>query len=210
MPRATLLQCARRLPRSRAPASSPKEDTMSIRKPIAALAAAIVLAATGIARSQEPPKPSPEIQRITALAGTFDGEASYTVGGKTTKFTLHHVNKVIAGGFGLAAHEEADVPGMGHYEAENLFGWDPGRQMLHLFSVTSDPNTHDHAGKWTDAHHATLRYEGLRDGKKLVEVIPMEVVNADEYRFKSTLTVAGGSPEVFEATMKRTGALSSK
>ena len=173
-------------------------------------AGAALLMATGAARAQDMPKPAPEIQRITALAGTFDGEAAYTVGGKTTKFTLHHVNKVIAGGFGLATHEQADVPGMGRYEAENLFGWDAGRQMLHLFSVTSDPNTHDHAGQWTDARHATLRYEGLRDGKKLVEVIPMEVLGPDEYRFRSTVTVAGQPPEVFEATMKRVGTLSSK
>ena len=185
---------------------------MNIRKlgPASLIAATVLFSAAGRTRAQEAPKPSPEIQRITALAGTFDGEAAYTVGGKTTKFTLHHVNKVIAGGFGLAAHEEADVPGMGHYEAENLFGWDAGRRMLHLFSVTSDPNSHDHAGTWTDTRHATLRYEGLRDGKKLVEVIPMEIVSADEYRFRSTVTVAGQSPEVFEATMKRVDTLSSK
>jgi len=173
-------------------------------------AAAALLLATGAARAQDMPKPAPEIQRITALAGTFDGEAAYTVGGKTTKFTLHHVNKVIAGGFGLATHEQADVPGMGRYEAENLFGWDAGKGELHLYSVTNDPYTHDHAGRFTDEKHATLRYQGLRDGKKLVEVIPMEVLGPDEYRFRSTITVAGQPPEVFEATMKRVGTLSSK
>jgi len=169
---------------------------------------ALLLPAAG--RAQEAPKPPAEIQRITALAGNFDGEASYTAGGKTMRFTLHHVNRVIAGGFGLAVHEQADSPEMGHYEAENLFGWDAGKKMLHLFSVTTDPNTHDHAGSWKDATHATLRYEGMKDGKKLVEVIPMEVVSANEYRFRSTLTVAGGSPEVFEATMKRVDKVSQR
>ena len=176
----------------------------SIRRVVLAAAAlmpaALLLAPP--ARAQAP-TPAPEIQRITALAGTFEGEAAYTVGGKTTRFRLHHVNKVISGGFGLAAHEDADIPGMGHYEAENLFGWDAGRRRLHLFSVTNDPNTHDHSGPWSDATHARLRYEGLRDGKRLVEVIPLEVVSANEYRFRSVTTVAGAAPEIFEATMKR-------
>jgi len=163
-----------------------------------------------VAHAQQAPQPAPEIQRITALAGKFDGEASFTVDGKTTKFTLHHENRVIAGGFGLVTHEEADIPGLGHYEAEDLFGWDTGKKQLHLFSVTNDPCTHDHAGRWSDATHAILRYEGMREGKQLVEVIPMEIVGKDEYRFTSTTTVAGQKPERFDATMKRVGSLSSR
>ena len=167
------------------------------------IACALSVPAARTSRAQESPRPSDEIKRITALAGNFDGAASFTAGGKTTRFTLHHVNRVIAGGFGLAVHESADAPEMGHYEAENLLGWDAGRKLLHLFSVTSDPNTHDHAGPWRGATHVTLRYEGLRDGKRMVEVIPFEIVSPNEYRFRSTVTVPGQAPEVFEATMKR-------
>lgn len=167
----------------------------------AALLSTALALAPALARAQS--APAPEIQRLAAMAGTFDGEASYTASGKTVRFRLHHVNKVIAGGYGLAVHEEADAPELGHYEAENLFGWDAGRRRLHLFSVTTDPNTHDHSGRWSDATHALLRYEGLKDGKRLVEEIPFELVSANEYRFRSTLTVAGAAPEVFAATMKR-------
>jgi len=175
-----------------------------------ALLALGLVALSNHARAQDAPQPSPEIKRLTALAGKFEGEAQYTAGGKTIRFTLHHDNRVGAGGFCLANHETADVPGMGHYEAENLFGWDAGKGELHLYSVTNDPYTHDHAGRFTDEKHATLRYQGLRDGKKLSEVIPMEILGPDEYRFKSTLTVAGGTPEVFVATMKRVSELSAR
>lgn len=179
---------------------------------IAFSAAALIVtnAVTRSAHSEQAPQPAPEIARITALAGKFDGEAVFTANGETKKFVLHHTSRVIAGGFGLAVHEEADIPGVGHYEAENLIGWDAGKKQLHLLSVTNDPYTHDHAGRWTDPTHVTLRYEGLQDGKKLVEVIPMEVPSANQYRFQSTLTVAGQTPQKFEATMKRVGDLSSR
>jgi len=177
---------------------------------IITLATAALVAPLANAHAQQPPQPAPEIARITALAGKFDGEAKVTMNGQTTTFTLHHTSRVIAGGFGLQVHEEADIPGLGHYEAENLLGWDAGKKQLHLLTVTNDPYTHDHAGRWTDATHATLRYEGLQDGKKLVEVIPMVVPSADEYRFQSTLTIAGQPPQQFEATMKRVGEMSSR
>jgi hypothetical protein len=163
----------------------------------------MMLAAPRPARSQQAPTPAPEIQRMTALAGTFEGQASFTSGGKTVQFKLRQTNRVISGGFGLAAHEEADLPGMGHYVAEDLFGWDPGKKQLHLFTVSNDPNTHDHAGRWADATHASLRYEGLREGKRYVEMIPLEVKGPDEYIFKCTSTLDGGAPEVFAADMKR-------
>lgn len=171
---------------------------------------ALCAATPGVARAQQPPQPAPEITRITALAGNFEGEAAYTAGGRTLKFTLHHVNRVIAKGFGLATHEEAELPGLGHYEAENLFGWDAGRRQLHLFTVTNDPIAHDHAGPWTDATHATLRYEGLSEGKRIVEVLPIEIVSPNEYRFRSTTTKPGQAPEVFEATMKRVDGLAGR
>lgn len=174
---------------------------MHVRRALVSLALVVSLFTAALAHAQV--APAPEIQRLAAIAGAFEGDASLTAGGKTLHFTLHHENHVIAGGFGLESIEQADVPGMGRYEAANLFGWDAGRRQLHLFTVSNDPNTHDHAGPWADATHATLRYEGVRDGKKLVEVLPFEIVNADEYRFRSTVTTAGGAPEVFVATMKR-------
>jgi len=179
--------------------------------PVTALfAVAFVTAFSVVAHSQETPKPAPEIQKLAVLAGSFDGPATYTIDGKAMNFTLHHVNRVVAGGFGVLCHEEADSPEIGHYESENLFGWDAGRGRLHLFSVTTDPNTHDHSGRWTDATHAFLRYEGLRDGKRLVEEIPFELVSPDEYRFKATVTVAGKKAETFEATMKGVSGMAGK
>jgi hypothetical protein len=183
--------------------------TARIRPHHAALTLFFTLSATGV-HAQAAPQPPAEIRRITALAGTFEGKATYTANGKPVTFTLHHVNQVIAGGFGLQCHEDADIPGMGRYVAEDLFGWDAGRGQLHLFSVTNDPYAHDHAGPWTDAHHATLRWEGVHDGRKMSEVLPIEIVGPDEYRFHSTVTTAGKPPETFDAVMKRVAATASR
>ena len=178
--------------------------------PLRLVALAFVLLAARPTSAQQPPRPGAEVTRLTALAGTFDGEATFTASGHTSHFTLHHENRVIAGGFGLGCREDADVPGLGHYAAENLLGWDAGQRQLHLLTVSNDPNTHDHAGPWTDATHATLRYAGVRDGKPMTEVIAFEVTGPDAYRFRSTVTVPGRPAEVFEAFMKRTATVSAR
>src|SRR5262245_37178505 len=95
-----------------------------IRPRLALAFVATALVASPQAHAQQAPQPAPEMRRITDLVGTFEGDAAFTVAGKTTHFTLHHVNHAIVGGFGLQTTESADIPGMGHYEAENLFGWD--------------------------------------------------------------------------------------
>src|SRR5690348_4273803 len=48
-----------------------------------ALFATLAVSDARMARSETAPKPAPEVRRLTALAGRFDGEASYAVGGKT-------------------------------------------------------------------------------------------------------------------------------
>jgi hypothetical protein len=181
---------------------------------VAAIGFAAALTLTAAARAESPapaPTPAPEIQKFLAIAGTFEGDASYTpADGQPMRFTLHHTNRVISGGFGLGCHEESDSPEMGHYEAENLFGWDAGGRKLHMFSVTTEPNTHDHAGTWISPTKGRFRYEGIKDGKTYVEEIPFELVSANEYRFTATTRVAGKVTGVYQATMKRVENMSSR
>lgn len=168
------------------------------------LAVAILAGGRQVARAQEMPKPSADIQRLAFLAGTWEGNATVTMNGKTSHFRLRHENRSIAQGFGIECRETADSPEIGgRYESENLFGFDPGRGEIHLLTVTNWAETHDHKGKWADDKHFTMRYEGVADGKPMVEEIPVTIVSNNEYRFKSTVTIDGKIDSTFEADMIR-------
>jgi len=179
-------------------------------RPIGATAAAlsvvtlIALAAAQPARADDAaPRPPEAIQRLATLAGRFEGTASYTVDGKTMQFTLHHENRVAANGFALECIESADSPELGHYASVNIFGFDPGRGQLHLYTVDNLGDAHDHIGNWLGDRDAYFRQEGVVDGKPEIEEIPFTMVSPNEYRFRSIVTVAGQPASVFEATMKR-------
>jgi hypothetical protein len=143
------------------------------------------------------------VQRLAMMAGRFEGAASYTVDGKTVRFTLHHESRISAAGWGLETTESADSPELGHYASINIIGFDPGRGQLHLYSVTNMGDCHDHSGNWLTADQAYFREEGFVDGKPMIEEIPLTIVSPNEYRFRSVTTVAGRVTAVFEADMKR-------
>lgn len=149
------------------------------------------------------PAPPEAVQRLGRLAGRFEGTATYTAGGKTIEFTLRQESRLSAGGWGLETIESADSPDLGHYASVNIFGFDPGRGQMHLYSVTSLGECHDHIGNWLSDSQAYFREEGYLDGKPMIEEIPLTIVSANEYRFRSVTRVAGEVSGVLEATMKR-------
>lgn len=89
------------------------------------------------------------------------------------------------------------------YEGTNLFGYDPGEEMLHLFSVTSDGSTHDHKGRF-DGTSTMLVYEGrTEEGQPFHESIPLSITSKNEYSITSEVNIGGAVAAVFEASMKR-------
>lgn len=150
--------------------------------------------------AQEVPAP---IQKLAFLEGTWSGDATVTEGGQTTSFRLNIVVTKIAGGLGYYAVGSADIPGMGTYTESDMFGYDAGKGLVHMFSVTATGETHDHYGRFDRNGNITFKYEGVMNGKKYVETIPMTIVSPTEFSFKSTATIGGKVQSVFQATMRK-------
>lgn len=135
--------------------------TTTVRRAAAGFLAAAILAGTHHSCSaQEVQKPSPEIQRLSFLAGDWEGDASATMNGQTAHFRLRHENRVIAQGFGIQSHESADSPEIGgHYEAENLFGFDrgAGRSISSLSRTGRRPTTTKESGPMTSTSRCATK-----------------------------------------------------
>jgi hypothetical protein len=192
---------------------------MKIHKPLFTLMAIMSLAGTTLflstavagpydkssspAQAAQAAMPAQEIVKFMSYTGTFDGDATVTMNGKSTPFKLRHVNTQVAQGFGLQCNESADIPEMGHYEASNIFGFETGKNLLHLYTVSNMGDTHDHWGKWSDDKTWDVTYEGLQNGKKLVEKIHCVFDTPTSYHFTSETTVGGQFFSKFAATMTK-------
>jgi hypothetical protein len=153
----------------------------------------------------EAPQPAQEVAKLMAWTGTFEGEASVSMNGKTTPFKLKHMNRQASQGWALICEEKADIPEMGRYEAVNIFGFDAGKKMLHLYTVSNMGDTHDHWGKWTNDKTFDMKYEGMQDGKPMVETIHCVFDSPTQYHFTSETKVGGQMYSTFSATMVKVG-----
>jgi hypothetical protein len=180
-------------------------NARNIARFFAAAALAIIMtgAASPLVAQDAPHVPDVVQQHLWPLVGNWRGEAKMTVGGTTTTFPYTHKSMKTAGGFGLQVIDGGTIPGMGAYTGTNLFGYDAGTGTLHLFTVDNVGDVHDHAGKWAGEKNVVLRYEGISEGKPMVEIITIDFDGPRQYSFKSVVTVGGEPYQTFEATMKR-------
>lgn len=181
--------------------------TASIWKKAAVIAAATMLHLGALANAnaqQEPPKVSEQIQRLIRIAsGEWVGKATLTLGEQTLDFQLTMSNKATSGGWGLLSTVRGTIPGMGPYNETDLFGYDAGRDQLHLFSVTCFGETHDHSGRWTSSTQMEFRYEGVMDGQPMVEEITAEFATPRELRISSSVSVGGKPASLFKVVLKK-------
>ena len=83
-------------------------------------------------------------------------------------------------GTGILAHEKFVSNEMGTLNGENLLGYDPNTEQIHLYSIDNTGTTHDHYGYWIDKHHLFVQYQGVIDGKMYVEQIDMKFSSPSE------------------------------
>ena len=92
---------------------------------------------------------------------------------------------------GIRANEKFTNNELGTMLAEDLLGYDPNLQQVHMYTIDNMGTTHDHVGYWIDDHHLFLEYQGVVDGKMFVEQLDMVIANANTMNFKLTAMLNG-------------------
>jgi hypothetical protein len=126
-----------------------------------------------------------------------------TIEGKKHKVDFTVSCTPTAGGMGLACTAKFDIEGVGHLEESDLFGYDPGQNRYHWFSVTQRGETHDHVALPPGANDKgiTFSYAGFEGGKPMQEVITLTFLDENKIDFKNDGVVNGQPAWKFTATM---------
>ena len=104
---------------------------------------------------------------------------------------------------GILAHEHFSNSELGHMMGENLLGYDPNLQQVHLYSIDNMGTAHDHSGYWIDNKHLFVQYQGVVDGKMYVEQIDMVFTSANTMKLNLTAMLNGELFEKAEGTFKK-------
>jgi len=122
-------------------------------------------------------------------------DVKFTMGGKTYTGDYTFDCSAVNNNTGILAHEKFVNAEMGTMLGENLFGYDPNLQQMHLYSIDNMGTAHDHVGYWIDDKHLFVQYQGVVDGKMYVEQIDMVFQSPDKMTLKLIGMLNG---EVFE------------
>jgi hypothetical protein len=124
------------------------------------------------------------------------GEWSVGIAMKTSE------DKVVAGCGDMTATEiqsginseiDTHIEGYEDYYENDLWSFDPVTGEVHLFSVTSEGQTHDHVGGWKDEVTLELHWHGTYEDQEQEEHITVKWVTKDQIELRET-NFSGGKP----------------
>ncbi len=162
---------------------------------------------SSVAFAEEPkaPPPSPEVKRtVDAFTGKWAYDVNVTMPGKpVVKGKLQFDCKKTALGKGVACSAGGSVPGLGKMEASFMMAYDAWSKAVHVMSVTSDDEVHDHKCTWKD--DKKLDCEPLKagmGGQEITEDLSF-TIEGKTLVLKSVTTMKDGSKMVFEGIGKK-------
>jgi len=105
-------------------------------------------------------------------------------------------DKIVSGCGEMSAVEIADIgvnseintriEGYEDFYENDLWSFDRASGKVHLFSVTSEGESHDHMGTWTDDKTLELNWRGTFEDQELEEKIRVRWVSNDQIDLKET------------------------
>ncbi len=159
------------------------------------LACALAIWLAPNTRAQEPPKPSPELEHLKQLEGTWD--ATVKAGPEESKGTMTY--KMGLGGMWLLSHFEGQFAG-GKFEGRGMDTYDPiKKKYINVWADSMVPQILVMEGDY-DKENKTLTLTGERqtpDGKPIKFKSVVKLVDADTMEF----TMSGPGPEGKEGVM---------
>jgi hypothetical protein len=143
-------------------------------------------------------------KNLMQLVGTWTStDIKMTMGGKTYGGEFVVKCEAVNGNTGIHASEKFTNDELGTMLAEDLFGYDPNLQQIHMYTIDNMGTTHDHVGYWIDDHHLFVEYQGVVEGKMYVEQVDMVIANANTMNFKLTGMLNGEIVQSATGTYKK-------
>lgn len=174
-------------------------------KTLLALATTCSLVSTVFAKGNAPANLPKEVQPMYCLVGDWAApDGVMMIGGKKLKVDLKISCAPTAAGLGILCHAKLDIEGLGLIEETDLFGYDPGQNRYHWFSVTARGDTHDHVALPPGPKDSaiTFVYNGKQDGKPLKETITLGLsADGNKIEFRNEGLVGGKQAWLGTATM---------
>ena len=128
-----------------------------------------------------------ELALLKQLIGEWSvGIAMKTSNGKVLSGCGTMTAKEMSSQLGVSSEMDMHIEGVNDYFESDLWSFDQATYTMHLFSVTSQGEAHDHVGTWTDDKTLEFSWKGCYEKEDLEEKITVNWVNKDQIEVKES------------------------
>lgn len=132
--------------------------------------------------TQQSVQQSKELERLNQLIGEWAvGVAMKATDGKIAS-GCGEMSAVEIVNLGVNTSMNMHIEGYDDYYENDLWSFDRLSGKVHLFSVTSEGDAHDHSGEWKDEKTLILNWKGIYE--KVTEEITVKWVTEDQVEVK--------------------------
>lgn len=144
-----------------------------------------------------------QLKPLEQFLGRWLGkDMTFEANGKVHKIEVYFEIIEILEGWGLRSYLQAEIPEFGTFREIDMWGYDPGTETVHMFTVTNAGQAHDHLGKFRDDNTLLLTHRGKADGRQVAEDITLARIS-DELVYHNKEKIGGKVEVVFEGIFKR-------
>ena len=87
---------------------------------------------------------------------------------------------------GINSEIDTHIEGYEDYFENDLWSIDPATGKVHLYSMTSEGEAHDHIGEWKDENTLELKWRGTFEDQEQEEHILAKWISKDHFELKET------------------------
>jgi len=128
-----------------------------------------------------------ELELLKQLVGEWAvGIAMKTSNGKVLSGCGTMTAKEMPSQLGVNSEMDMHIEGVDDYLENDLWSFDQATGKVHLFSVTSQGEAHDHVGDWIEDKTLELSWKGCYGKEDLEEKITVNWVSKDQIEVKET------------------------
>lgn len=131
------------------------------------------------------------VTNLNKLNGEWKANVSSTMGDKTVQFDYTVRCTPVAGGRGSYWEEYGIDPVMGELRSSDLLGYNQVDKKLHCYTVDNMGTTIDQICEWKSPDHLYIEYNGMMNGKPLINKMDLILKGDDEMSFTGTSVVEG-------------------
>lgn len=144
-----------------------------------------------------------ELELLKQLVGEWNVGLAMKISDDKIVSGFGEMSAVEISDLGVNSEINTRIEGYDDFYENDLWSFDQGSGKVHLFSITSEGDAHDHVGTWIDDKTLDLNWRGTFEDQELEEKIVIKWISKNQIELKESNYQLGKLKFIIDYVFKR-------